>query len=101
MGAYSRSVLIQGWALVKFSPFSASVVCLFCSKNETKKGFFKMINTLKKTPSSRKPLSTYSFLGGGRGKGCVLVVGAYLSLSERGTGWALIRGWALMNFSCL
>ena len=48
-----------------------------------------MINTLKKTPSSRKPLSTYSFLGGGRGKGCVLVVGAYLSLSERGTGWAL------------
>ena len=46
----------------------------------------KMINTLKKTPSSRKPLSTYSFLGGGRGKGCVLVVGAYLSLSERRTG---------------
>ena len=46
----------------------------------------KMINTLKKTPSSRKPLSTDSFLGGGRGKGCVLVVGAYLSLSERRTG---------------
>ena len=46
-------------------------------KNETKKGFFKMINTLNKTPSSRKFLSTYSFLGGGRGKGCVLVVGAY------------------------
>ena len=62
MGAYSRLVLIQGWALVKFSPFSASVVCLFCSKNETKKGFFKMLNTLKKTPSSRKSLSTYSFL---------------------------------------
>ena len=38
-------------------------------RNETKKGFFKMINTVKKTPSSRKSLITYSFLGGGRGKG--------------------------------
>ena len=64
-------------------------------KNETKKGFYKMINTVKKTPSSRKFLSTYSFLGAGRGKGCVFVVGAYLSLSERR------RGWALINFFCL
>ena len=64
-------------------------------KNETKKGFCKMINTLRKTPSSRKSLSTYSFLGGGRGKGCVLVVGAYLSLSERGRGWALINFFLL------
>ena len=24
--------LIRGWALIKFSPFSASVVCLFCNK---------------------------------------------------------------------
>ena len=31
----------------------------------TKQGFCKMINTLKKTPSSGKSLiSTYSFLGG-------------------------------------
>ena len=64
-------------------------------KNETKKGFCKMINTLRKTPSSRKSLGTYSFLGGGRGKGCVLVVGAYLSLSERGRGWALINFFPL------
>ena len=64
-------------------------------KNETKKGFCKMINTLKKTPSSRKFLSTYSFLGGGRGRGCVLVVGAYLSLGERGTEWALINFFRL------
>ena len=64
-------------------------------KNETKIGFCKMINTLRKTPSSRKSLSTYSFLGGGRGKGCVLVVGTYLSLSERGRGWALINFFPL------
>ena len=32
VGAYSRWALIQGWALIKFSPFSASVVCLFCNK---------------------------------------------------------------------
>ena len=25
-------VLIRGWALIKFSPFSASVVCLFSNK---------------------------------------------------------------------
>ena len=32
----------------------------------TKQGFCKMINALKKTPSSGKSLiSTYSFLGGG------------------------------------
>ena len=28
VGAYSR------WALIKFSPFSASVVCLFCNKTK-------------------------------------------------------------------
>ena len=32
VGAYSRWALIRGWALIKFSPFSASVVCLFCNK---------------------------------------------------------------------
>ena len=35
------------------------------------------------------------FLGGGVG------VVAYLSLSGKGVGWALIRGWALINISCL
>ena len=38
-------------------------------------------------------------------KGGLVGVGAYLSLSlsarEVGWGWALIRGWALMNFFCL
>ena len=32
VGAYLRWALIRGWALIKFSPFSASVVCLFCIK---------------------------------------------------------------------
>ena len=32
VGAYSRWALIRGWELIKFSPFSASVVCLFCNK---------------------------------------------------------------------
>ena len=28
-------------------------------------------------------------------------MGAYLSLSGRGRGWACIRGWALINFSAV
>ena len=32
VGAYSRWALIRGWALIKFSPFPASEVCLFCNK---------------------------------------------------------------------
>ena len=32
VGAYSRWALVRGWALIKFSPFSASVLCLFCNK---------------------------------------------------------------------
>ena len=32
VGAYSRWAFIRGWALIKFSSFSASVVCLFCNK---------------------------------------------------------------------
>ena len=59
MDAYSRWALIQGWALIKFSPFSASEVCLFCNKtinanNKTRrsnKARF-LYNTLKKTTSS-------------------------------------------------
>ena len=31
VGAYSRWALIRGLVLIKFSPFSASVVCLFCN----------------------------------------------------------------------
>ena len=32
VGANSRWGIIRGWALIKFSPFSASIVCLFCNK---------------------------------------------------------------------
>ena len=32
MGAYSRWVLIRAWALIKFSPFSVSVVVNFATK---------------------------------------------------------------------
>ena len=35
------------------------------------------------------------FFGGGVG------MVAYLSSSGKGVGWALIRGWALINFFCL
>ena len=48
VGAYSRWALIQGWALIKFSPFSASEVCLFCNKT---------INANNKTRRSNKALS--------------------------------------------
>ena len=46
-------MLNQGWALIKFSPFSASEVCLFCNKTinannktreVTKQGFFKILS---------------------------------------------------------
>ena len=32
MGAYLRWALIRGWVLIKFSPFSAGEVYLFCNK---------------------------------------------------------------------
>ena len=123
MGAYSRWALIRGWALIKFSPFSRSVTCIFCNKtvngNNKTRRFNKarfLQNTLKKTPSSGESvISTYSFLGGSRCKG----MGAYFSLSGSGRGWgrggrlltfsafrmgaysrwALIRGWALIRIN--
>ena len=45
VGAYSRWALIRGWALMKFSPVSASEVCLFCNKT---------INANNKTRRSNK-----------------------------------------------
>ena len=63
VGAYSRWALLRGWALIKFSLFSASEVCLFCNKtinasNKTRRSNKAMFlyNTLKKTPSSGKCL---------------------------------------------
>ena len=32
VGSYLRWALIRGWALIKYSPFLASAVCLFCNK---------------------------------------------------------------------
>ena len=81
VGAYSRWALIRGWALIKFLPFSTSVVCIFCNKtvngnNKTrrcKKARF-LQNVLKNTLSSAKSLiSTYSFFW-----------------VEGGSGWAFI-----------
>ena len=45
VGAYLRWALIQGWTLIKFSPFSASQVCVFCNKT---------INANNKTQRSNK-----------------------------------------------
>ena len=69
MGANSRWALIRGWALVKFSPFSASV-------DLTKQVSVKYSEN--KTPSS----------------GQYLIISDW-SLSGRGCGWV---GWALIKF---
>ena len=82
VGAYSRWALLRGWALIKFSLFSASEVCLFCNKtinanNKTRrsnKARF-LYDTLKKTPSSGKSL-----------------IRIY-SLNRGGWGWPLIWVW--------
>ena len=115
--AYSRWALIQGWALIKFSPFSASEVCLFCNKtinanNKTRrsnKARF-LYNTLKKTPSSGKCLIriyspkwvgwgwtlSWVWLGGGAG-GRLFEVGRLLAFPAFWMG-AYSR-WALNNLS--
>ena len=90
-GAYSR------WALIKFSPFSARVTCLFCNKTQrcNKARFLK--NTLKKTPSSGKvSCSSYSiFFGGGRGKGGGRLFEFEWEREGGGLGWALIKVFCL------
>ena len=47
LGAYSRWALRRDWALIKFSPFSAREVCLFCNKT---------INANDKTRRSNKTM---------------------------------------------
>ena len=69
MGANSRWALIRGWALVKFSPFSASV-------DLTKQVSVKYSEN--KTSSS----------------GQYLIISDW-SVSGRGCGWV---GWALIKF---
>ena len=62
----------------------------------TKQGSCKMLSRkLHLRESLLLVLVLIQFLGGGVG------VVAYLSLSGKGVGWALIRGWALINISCL
>ena len=45
-----------------------------------------MINTLNKTPSSRKFLSTYSFLGGWEGEGLRFGYGRLFEFEWKGEG---------------
>ena len=106
--AYSRWALFRTWALIKFSPFSTSVVCII--RNKTVNSYNKtrrcnkarfLQNTLKKTPSSGK---SYLFLLGGPvgGRGWALIW-VWVGVEERwgGVEWPLILGWALVNFFCL
>ena len=96
MGVYSRWALMRGWALIKFSPFSTSVVCIFWKKtvsgnNKSRRcnkasRFCKTLWRKLRLRGSLK-LVLIPFLGGS-GKG----VGAYLSLSESGreVGWVVV-----------
>ena len=104
--------LIRGWALIKFSTFSASVVCLFRNKtinsktkreDVTKQGFCKILCRKLRLPGSLLLvprailwllLVLIQCLGGAMGKG--VGVGAYSRLGAY-SRWALIRGWALMR----
>ena len=111
MGANSRWALIRGWALIKFSTFSARVVCLFCNKTitgnkKTRRGNKArfLLNTLKKTPSWGSLLLVLnSILGGWGGVGRLFEfewecegggVGAY---SRLGADYLFLPlGWALI-----
>ena len=87
MGAYLRWALIRGCALIKFSPFSASKVCLFCNKTRF------LWNTLKKTPSSGSRLLEFihsSGWGGGE---------RLFEFDWEEEGWALIRGWPIIRIN--
>ena len=70
----SRWALIWGWALIKFSTFSAGVVCLFCNKtvnvdNKTRRCKFCKILWRKLCLRGSLLLVLFQFLGGGKGKG--------------------------------
>jgi len=88
-------VLIQGWMLIKFSPFSASVVCLLCNKtingNDKKQSKVSVKHSEENSVFGEVSYSYLFIFWGWEGEGgWVLVVGAYLSLSGMGRGWALI-----------
>ena len=99
VGAYSRWALIQGWALVKLSPFSASEVCLFCKKKKmlipkreevTKQGFSILL--WKKLRPRGSLLLELIHSSGWDGGECLY------EFDWEEEGWARIRGWALINF---
>ena len=84
MGAYSR------WALIKFSPFSESEVCLFCNKTINANDKTRRSNKVRFLflPEENSVLWEVSYENlftqvGGVG------VNAYLSLIEKGRGWDL------------
>ena len=103
VGAYSR------WALIKFSSFSGSVVCLFCmvitkSEDVTKQGFCKILWG-KLCLREGLLLSLIWVCVGGRrnGGGRLFEAGRWLALSGFRMGaysrWALIWGWALIRIN--
>ena len=76
MGSYSRWALIRGWTLINSSPFSASVVCLFCNKTTnaitkreevTKQGFCKILRR-KLRPQGSLLLELIHLIGWGGGE---------------------------------
>ena len=119
VGAYSRWALIRGWALIKFSPFSRSVTCIFCNKtvngnNKTgrcnKARFCKTLWRKLRLRASLwlvgewAPISVWVGVGGGWGRGGRLFeAGRLLTFSANRMGaysrWALIRGWALIRIN--
>ena len=83
VGAYLRWALIGGWALIKFSTFSASVVCLFCNKtvtvnNKTRRCKVSVKYSEENSVFWKSLISTFSI--------------RFLPL-----GWVLIRGGVLFR----
>ena len=100
LGAYSRWALIRGWALIKFSPFLASEVCLFCKKTPSSGKSLIRIYSLKWVGCGWAHISVW--LGGGGG-GRLFEAGRLLTFSAfrmvAYSRWVLIRGWALIRIN--
>ena len=115
VGAYSRWALIRDWALITFSPFSASEVCIFFNKTITANNKTRGCNKARFLWRKLRPRGSlllefiiklkwvgwqwaliWVWLGGGGG-------GRLLTFSAFRTGaysrWTLIRGWALIRIN--
>ena len=113
--------LIRGWVLFKFSPFSASEVCLFCNKTITANNKTRGCNKARFLWRKLRPRGSlllefiiklkwvgwqwaliWVWLGGGGG-GRLFEAGRLLTFSAFRTGaysrWTLIRGWALIRIN--